>query len=212
MRALVTGGASGIGEAIVERLRAEGTDVLVLDLVSGFDVADPAAWSAIEPVDLAFLNAGVLTGEGDVEALTDRAYRRTLATNVDGVVFGVRHLASTMPAGGSIVVTASDAGLAPSGFDPVYALTKHAVVGFVRSVAPQLAQRGLRINLVCPTVVDSPMVPAELRAGLVAAGTPMLGAGQVAEVALNAARSGATGQAWLCEAGRKPALFAFPEL
>ena len=47
MKALVTGGASGIGAAIVERLRSEGFDVDVLDLATGFDVADPAVWDAV---------------------------------------------------------------------------------------------------------------------------------------------------------------------
>ena len=72
-----------------------------------------------------------------------------MAVNVDGVVLGVRRLARVMPAGGRIVATASLAGLTAMPDDPVYAATKHAVVGFVRSVAPALAaprhldQRGL---------------------------------------------------------------------
>src|SRR5207244_145076 len=64
--ALVTGGASGIGAAAVALLRAEGVDVEVLDLATGFDVGDPSAWERVGPVDYAFLNAGVATGEGDV--------------------------------------------------------------------------------------------------------------------------------------------------
>lgn len=61
-RALVTGGSSGIGAAIVARLRAEGVEVEVLDLVTGFDVAEPAAWERVGPVEIACLNAGVLGG------------------------------------------------------------------------------------------------------------------------------------------------------
>ena len=76
-------------------------------------------------------------------------YRRAMAVNVDGVVLGVRRLARVMPSGGRIVATASLAGLTAMPDDPVYAATKHAVVGFVRSVAPTL-ERAASINAVCP--------------------------------------------------------------
>ena len=64
-----------------------------LDLVNGFDVSDPEAWEHVGSVDLACLNAGVLTGDdGDIADLTDEQYRRAVGVNVDGVVFGVRRL------------------------------------------------------------------------------------------------------------------------
>src|SRR5438105_7550852 len=148
--ALVTGGASGIGAAIVELLEAEGADVQVLDLSDGFDVSDPAAWEAVGPVELACLNAGVVTGEGELAELSDDAYRRILGANVDGVVLGARRLARVMEPGSAIVATASLAGLTALPGDPIYALTKHAVVGFVRSVAPGLEARGVRFNAVAP--------------------------------------------------------------
>ena len=150
MTALVTGSAGGIGGAIVRKLRKEGLQVLELDLVTGFDVTDPEAWEHIGSVDLACLNAGVLTGSEDVAALTDQQYRRAMGVNVDGVVYGVRRLDRVMPKGSTIVVTASLAGLTAIPDDPIYGLTKHAVVGFVRSVAPQLSKRGIRIQAVCP--------------------------------------------------------------
>src|SRR6266513_6451934 len=86
--ALVTGGASGIGAALVELLETEGVDVQVLDLRDGFDVSDPAAWEAVGSVELACLNAGVVTGEAELARVTDEQYRRILGANVDGVVFG----------------------------------------------------------------------------------------------------------------------------
>jgi NAD(P)-dependent dehydrogenase (short-subunit alcohol dehydrogenase family) len=143
MTALVTGSAGGIGRAIVAKLRTEGFDVKELDLVSGFDVTDPAAWEHVGSVDLACLNAGVLTSDGDIAALTDEQYRRALGVNVDGVVFGVRRLDRVMPTGSTIVVTASLAGLVGLPDDPIYGLTKHAVVGGVRS-SSRSAESGSR--------------------------------------------------------------------
>ena len=118
MTALVTGAAGGIGRAIVTKLRTEGFDVKELDLVSGFDVTDPEAWEHIGSVDLACLNAGVLTGSDDIAALTDEQYRRAVGVNVDGVVYGVRRLDRVMPKGSTIVVTASLAGLTAIPDDP----------------------------------------------------------------------------------------------
>jgi NAD(P)-dependent dehydrogenase (short-subunit alcohol dehydrogenase family) len=208
-RAIVTGGAQGIGAAIVERLRADGFDVDVLDLATGFDVRDPAAWGGVGPVDVACLNAGVVSGVADVSELDDETYRRTLAVNVDGVVFGVRALARMMAPGGRIVVTASLAGIVPIASDPVYGLTKHAVLGFVRSAAPQLAARGLRINAVCPGIVDTPMI-APQREQFVAAGFPLLRPEDVAEGVAAALASEGTGEAWIVQPGRDPLSFSFP--
>ncbi len=207
--ALVTGGASGIGAAAVALLEAEGTEVTSLDLATGFDVADPQAWEAVGPVDFAFLNAGVATGVGDVAALPEAEYRRAVGANVDGVVFGVRRLARVMAPGSSIVATASLAGLVPMPLDPVYTLTKHAVVGFVRAAAPQLAERGISINALCPGYADTPIVSDELRELIAAERLPLIAPKAVAAAALAAARSGETGQAWVVQPGREPLVYEF---
>jgi NAD(P)-dependent dehydrogenase (short-subunit alcohol dehydrogenase family) len=206
--ALVTGGRSGIGAALVGRLERDGVDVQVLDIVDGFDVADPQAWEDVEPVDLACLNAGVTTGESDVAKLADEQYRRVVRVNVDGVVFGVRRLAQVMQ-GGAIVVTASLAGLTTMEIDPIYGGTKHFVVGFVRSVAKQLAERGITINAVCPAIVDTPLLGEGGAERVRAAGYEVLSPEEVAEAILTAARSGETGQAWPVIPGRpvEPHLF-----
>lgn len=206
--ALVTGGASGIGRAIATRLEGDGSEVLVLDLEDGFDVSDATAWEGVGPVQLACLNAGVGTGEGDMRVLTDEQYRRIVGTNVDGVVFGVRRLARVMPEGGAIVVTASLAGLTTMVLDPVYSGTKHFVVGFVRSVAPQLGERGITINAICPAVVDTPMIDS-MRKDIVAAGIEPIPAEQIADAVLIAARDGSTGQCWTCLPGQPPEKFEF---
>jgi NAD(P)-dependent dehydrogenase (short-subunit alcohol dehydrogenase family) len=209
--ALVTGAASGIGAAIVASLRRSGCDVLALDLADGFDVADARAWERVGAVELACLNAGVTAGEHDVRAVSDAAYRRIVGANVDGVVFGVRRLAAVQEPGSAVVVTASLAGLVAASQDPLYTLTKHAVVGFVRSVAPQLAERGIRINAVAPGFVDTPLL-GDARERFVDAGFPLLQAEDVAEAILAAARSGATGRVWVVQPGREPVQFRFPNV
>jgi NAD(P)-dependent dehydrogenase (short-subunit alcohol dehydrogenase family) len=211
--AIVTGGRSGIGAAIVAALEADGTDVEVLDLADGFDVGSSADWETVLPAQLVCLNAGVLTGESDIRLLGDDAYRRALRANVDGVVFGVRQLAPLMPRGGVFVVTASLAGLTAMPSDPIYTLTKHAVVGFVRAVAPQLEARGLRINMVCPGIADTPMLDkGGQRAAFETSHFPLLRPEEVAAAVLLAARGEETGQAWAVQPGREPLQFRFPNV
>jgi NAD(P)-dependent dehydrogenase (short-subunit alcohol dehydrogenase family) len=201
----VTGAAGGIGRALVTLLESEGAKVRGLDLADGFDVSDRAAWDTVEPADLVCLNAGVLArGDGSLED-----YRRIVGVNVDGVVFGIQALAPRMERGSAFVVTASLAGLIPMESDPLYVLTKHAVVGYARSTAPLLEPRGIRVNLVCPGIVRTPMT-ADAQADLDAAGFPLMEPEQVAEAILYAGRSEETGQAWVCQPGREPTRFRFP--
>jgi NAD(P)-dependent dehydrogenase (short-subunit alcohol dehydrogenase family) len=205
MRALITGGRGGLGRAFAVALGD--AEVTILDLPE-FDVGEPAAWSALDgSFDAAFLNAGIVTGESDVAALTDDQYRLALRANIDGVVFGTRELAARlMPNGGSIVATASLAGLVAAPLDPIYALTKHAVVGFVRAVAPQLAARGIRINALCPGFTDTPIVAQELRGALPA---DLMEPSFVAEAAIRALNDDETGRAWVVQPNRiEP--FRFP--
>jgi NAD(P)-dependent dehydrogenase (short-subunit alcohol dehydrogenase family) len=207
LRALITGGAGGIGRAIAAAL--DGDEVVPLDLPA-FDVGSTEAWRGLEgEFGAAFLNAGVVTGEGDPASLTDEQYRRALAANVDGVVFGVRECAARlMPRGGSIVATASLAGLTSTPMDPIYALTKHAVVGFVRSVALQLRTRGIRINALCPGFTNTPIVADEIRGDLPA---PLMEPSFVADAAVQVMRSAETGQAWVVQPNRV-VQFRFPNL
>jgi NAD(P)-dependent dehydrogenase (short-subunit alcohol dehydrogenase family) len=209
VNALVTGAAGGIGRAIVARLEAEGYEVLGVDL-DELDVSDPEAWAAADlpALDAACLNAGVVTGTGAIDELTDEAYRRILGANVDGVVFGVRALLPLLGPGSKIVVTASLAGLTEVPSDPIYAGTKHFVIGFVRSVAPQLAEREISIDAVCPGIVDTTMIDPS-REALEAAGFPLLAPEDVAGAVATALAAEVTGQAWIVQPGRAPEPYAF---
>jgi NAD(P)-dependent dehydrogenase (short-subunit alcohol dehydrogenase family) len=205
VKALVTGGRGAIGAAIVEAIAD--ADTTVLDLPE-FDVGDPEAWRSLEgEFDAAFLNAGVVTGRGDVADVTDAEWQRILRANVDGVVYGTRELAARlMPAGGSIVATASLAGLTATPFDAPYTATKHAVVGWVRAAAPALAARGIRLNALCPGFVDTPLVQLELRDVL---DVPLMEPAFVAEAALRVLEDAETGRAWVVQPNRiEP--FSFP--
>ena len=143
----------------------------------------------------------------DADATTQ--YRRAVGVNVDGVVYGVRRLDRVMPKGSTIVVTASLAGLVGIADDPIYGLTKHAVVGFVRSVAPQLAERGIRIQAVCPGWADTALTTPEFRQELEERGFRLLSPEAVAEGVWAAYKSEGTGEAWIVQPGREPLLYEF---
>lgn len=227
--ALVTGGASGIGLATVRRLRAEGARVAAVDVAEPrgddpsdlhvvADVADPGAWpgiverveSVLGGIDVAHLNAGVTTHEFDITAVTDEQYRNVMRVNVDGVFLGVRALVPALQrrGGGDLVATASLAGLTPFAHDPVYTASKHAVVGLVRSLADQLLGKGIRINAVCPGIVETPLIGNDAQT-LRDAGFPLLQPEDIAEAVMIALTGGLTGACYAVQPGREPLEFRF---
>ncbi len=232
--AIVTGGASGIGLASATRMAAAGASVVVVDLdeergnaaaegLGGIfaraDVSRPEEWeSLVELVertygglDVAHLNAGVTTGEGDVSRMTVEQYRRILGANVDGVVFGIRAVVPAMARrqGGAIVATASLAGLIAFAGDPVYTLTKYAVVGLVRSLPQQLSPLGIRVNAVCPGLVDTPLIDGLARDTLEGAGFPLIDPDEVAAAVLGCVLGDSTGQAVVVQVGLEPVAYRF---
>jgi NAD(P)-dependent dehydrogenase (short-subunit alcohol dehydrogenase family) len=111
-----------------------------------------------------------------------------------------------MPGGGSIVATASLAGLTAMPADPAYTATKHAVVGWVRAAAPALAARRIRLNALCPGFTDTPLVDVELRGQL---DVPLMEPSFVAQAALRVLEDRETGRAWIVQPNRVEP-FRFP--
>ena len=220
--ALVTGGASGIGAETSRLLAAGGAHVTIVDLprasrageelagaIGGVfvpaDVGDPDDWAriveTIDRLDLVHLNAGVVAGT-DLFSISLDDYRRMFRVNVDGVAFGVQAVVPLMP-GGAIVATASLAGIGPFADDPVYAATKHAVVGLVRSLSEPLRTRRITINCVCPGMTATGLLTADARAQIEAKGLRIMSPRQVAEAVIACFLGEHTGGAWVVELGRE---------
>jgi NAD(P)-dependent dehydrogenase (short-subunit alcohol dehydrogenase family) len=231
--ALVTGGASGIGLASSRRLASEGARLVLVDrngegarraadelgaVAVEADVGDVGEWSRIVDaarglggLDIAYLNAGVTTGEEDIVKLTDEQYRRILSVNIDGIVFGTRAVVPELIArgGGAVVATSSLAGIIAFPGDPIYTLTKHAVVGFVRSLAPRLAEHHITINAICPGLVDTPLIDGEIRDTLAGSGFPLISADEVAEAVMQCVLGDQSGEAVVVQVGRPPVAYRF---
>jgi NAD(P)-dependent dehydrogenase (short-subunit alcohol dehydrogenase family) len=229
--ALVTGGASGIGRAAARRFATEGARVAVLDIdadgggeiadeIGGLflpvDVSDPVQLeTAVDSVvgklgrlDVALLIAGVGEKNVDVTAVEHERYAREIGVNIGGVVFGTKAAAGAMPDGGAIVAMASLAGLGPYPSDPIYGLSKHAVVGFVRSAAEQLVARGIRLSALCPSFVETPML-ADMVPAFKESGFPLLKPEEVADAALSITLSDSSGEVFVCQPGRTCEAYRF---
>lgn len=231
--ALVTGGAGGLGRATSLALAEAGVEVVVADvdeeggtevakLVGGHFVATDVteleanlvavafASERCGGVDLAFLNAGVLTGCGVGDDLELGLYRRAMGVNLDGVVFGTHAVLPTMRrrGGGSIVATSSLAGLTEMPLDPLYTANKHAVIGLARALGPALAEENIRFNAVCPGFAETAIIGG-FRDGLLAAGLEILAPEAVADTVVRIFAGDATGEAWFVQPRREPAPFQF---
>lgn len=181
--AIVTGGASGIGEATVRVFAEAGATVVIGDLQDGSrvaketgaihretDVRDSASVHALVDfavsefgrLDVLFNNAGV-EQHAPLAGMDDAAHRAVVDVNLNGVFYGLKWGLQAMarnpgPARGSIINTASVAGLVGTPGLGSYAASKHAVVGMTRTAALEMGPFGIRVNAVCPGVIRTPMV------------------------------------------------------
>jgi NAD(P)-dependent dehydrogenase (short-subunit alcohol dehydrogenase family) len=137
-------------------------------------------------------------------------YHRLIDINQHGVFYGVKSTIDLLQesGGGDIVVTASRASLGPLSNDLAYSMSKHAVAGLVRSIAPDLITRGIRINAICPATVDTGFLTAGRRE-LEAAGITVMEPDEVAEGVSVILESGRTGECFVQLPGDPPMPFPF---
>jgi NAD(P)-dependent dehydrogenase (short-subunit alcohol dehydrogenase family) len=181
--AVVTGGASGIGEATARRFAEAGARVVIGDVQDGAEVAAEIgglyrrcdvrasdevralvahAVSQLGRLDVLFNNAGIEI-HAPLAGTDDALHRNLVDVNLNGVFYGLKHGIQAMmrnpgPARGSIISTASVAGLIGTPGLSSYSAAKHAVVGLTRTAALEYGPFGIRVNAVCPGVIRTPML------------------------------------------------------
>jgi len=164
--ALVTGGASGLGAATAERLRAEGLTVVTLDLHGAdvtADVTDEAALrraaAGVGPVDVLCNSAGIVGPNKPLLETTGDDWRRTYEVNVIGTVNTMRLFVPGMVerGWGRVVNFASMAGKDGNPNLAVYSASKAAVIGLTKSAGKELATTGVLVNAIAPAVIATPM-------------------------------------------------------
>jgi NAD(P)-dependent dehydrogenase (short-subunit alcohol dehydrogenase family) len=182
--AIITGGASGIGAASARLFVAEGARVLIADMQEELghslaeELGDAAAFYRVDVsresdvrgvvedavkrwdrLDCIYNNAGFGGALGPIEETTVEEFDLTFDVLVKGVFLGIKYAAPVMrrQGGGSIISTASVAGLKTGESPHIYSVAKAAVVHLTKSVALELGQDGIRVNCICPGVVATPL-------------------------------------------------------
>lgn len=171
-RYMVTGAASGIGRGVVERLLRDGARVVAVDrdadglaTLSGAEpvvadltaAADRARLAATPDITHLVNSAGTIRLRA-LEDVSEDDWDSTFAVNARAMFFLTRDLGARLPAGGAVVNVASGAGKTGTTVEAaVYAATKAAVLSMTRSFAAAWARRGVRVNAVCPGVIETPM-------------------------------------------------------
>jgi NAD(P)-dependent dehydrogenase (short-subunit alcohol dehydrogenase family) len=184
------------------------------------DVTDPEAWARVVAdvvaelggLDIVHLNAGISTrprgapvGDDPIPWSTPEAYRRVMAVNADGPFYGLMAvLPHVTERKGDVVVTASTAGLSTVPPDPIYSISKHAATALVANFAPVLLERGVRLNAICPGIIDTGLVPPDLRAVVEGSMSPP---SFIADVLMDILERGESGQMNVASSNRPGGLW-----
>jgi NAD(P)-dependent dehydrogenase (short-subunit alcohol dehydrogenase family) len=231
--ALITGASNGIGEGVARHVAGQGAQVVLADIddergaalaeelggryihtdVSRAADSQAAVDFAVREfgaLHIAHLNAGVTTACSMGDDFDPEPYRRAMSINLDGVVYGI---AAARPAiiasgGGTIVATASMAGLVAVPFDPIYSANKHAVVGLVRSLGDLYASEGIRIHALCPSFAYTNIIKGSEQS-LLDMGFPILDVSDVVDAVQHILDAETTGECWFVIAGRESEPFRF---
>jgi NAD(P)-dependent dehydrogenase (short-subunit alcohol dehydrogenase family) len=182
--AIITGGASGIGAASVRLFAEEGARVLIADMqrergeALAHSLGDAAVFRAVDVtreadvkgavdevmkrwgrLDCIYNNAGFGGALGPIESTSVEDFDITFDVLVKGVFLGIKHAAPVMKAqrSGSILSTASVAGLQTGHSPHLYSVAKAAVIHLTKSVALELGEYGVRVNCICPGVIATPL-------------------------------------------------------
>ncbi len=183
--AIVTGGASGIGEATVRLFASEGASVIVADvedergrrLAASFegnvvyrhtdvtsedDIRDTvkAAVDKWRHLDVMFNNAGIVGAVGPIEGVKVEDFDKTIRVNLRGCFLGIKHAAPVMrrQGSGSIINTASTAAILAGFGNHIYSASKAGIMQLTKSVAMELGEVGIRVNCISPGYIPTPMI------------------------------------------------------